>query len=190
MLPVCNSPAASCSYTLTCFLAISTVSSGEEDQQDSVSTFNHDTPISQAVIPASALLIVHLPSIAAVLGHQLQVLDAHSLVLQLRHGVVNAFLPRRDVVLLPGGGSRQFVSETQRRSDPARSSAPHSSPANPSPLHAEQLQGLPGRQALELVPHDLGLRGEGGEGRAGGRREGTGRGGSPRRRCSRVPAGS
>lgn len=27
-----------------------------------------------------------------------------------------------------------------------------------SPLHAEQLQRLPGRQALELVPHDLGLR--------------------------------
>lgn len=111
------------------FSAISTVASGEEDQQDSVSTFSHHITISQAVIPAPALLIVHLPGVAAVLGHQLQVLDAHSLVLQLRHGVVDALLPRRDVVLLPGGWSRQFVPGTQRRSDPARSRA--RSPAPP-----------------------------------------------------------
>lgn len=62
----------------------------------------------------NALLVVHLPSVAAVLRHQLQVLDADSLVLQLCHGVVDALLPRRDVVLLAGGRGRQLVPGTQR----------------------------------------------------------------------------
>lgn len=112
---------------------------------------------------AEALLVVHLPGIAAMLGHELQVLDAHGLVLQLCHGIVHTLLPRRDVVLLPGGWGGQLV--------PAKGTAHpggtgHGSPWGRqcpnrphSPLHAEQLQGLPGRQALKLVPHDLGLWG-------------------------------
>lgn len=61
-----------------------------------------------------ALLVVHLPRVAAVLRHQLQVLDADRLVLQLRHGVVHALLPRRDIVLLAGGRGRQLVPGTPR----------------------------------------------------------------------------
>lgn len=64
-----------------------------------------------------ALLVVHLPSVTAVLRHELQVLDADRLVLQLRHGVVHALLPRRDVVLLAGGRGRQLVPATCRPPD-------------------------------------------------------------------------
>lgn len=90
-------------------------------------------------------------------------------MLQLRHGVVHTLLPRRDIVLLAGGRGRQLVPGTRRSPQEKARQAPLSSRRSPeaggrsahlgSPLHAEQLEGLPGRQALELVPHDLGLRG-------------------------------
>lgn len=85
-------------------------------------------------------------------------------MLQLRHGVVHTLLPRRDVVLLAGGRGRQLVPTRARLAQEKRHRVLGTTHRllgpPPSPLHAEQLQGLPGCQALELVPHDLGLRGE------------------------------
>lgn len=78
----------------------------------------------------STLLVVHLPSVAAVLRHQLQVLDADGLVLQLRHGVVDALLPGRDVVLLARGRGRQLVPGTQR---PPAQPRPPAAPRAPLP---------------------------------------------------------
>lgn len=46
------------------------------------------------------LPVVDFPRVGAVLRHELQVLDADRLVLQLSHGVVHTLLPRCDVVLL------------------------------------------------------------------------------------------
>ena len=54
-------------------------------------------------------LVVELPGVGAVLGHELQVLDADRLVLQLGHGVVDALLPGGDVILLACCGRRQLV---------------------------------------------------------------------------------
>lgn len=81
------------------------------------------------------------------------------------HAVMSFFCPE------DGAGS-SYLERSAARIPPG--AAPGAPRRPPSPLHAEQLQGLPGRQALELVPHDLGLRGEGGEGRA--RRGAAGRG--------------
>lgn len=68
------------------------------------------------------------------------------------HAVMSFFWPE------DGAGS-SYLEHSAARSAPAAGRPPRH-PPSPSPLHAEQLQGLPGRQALELVPHDLGLRGE------------------------------
>lgn len=140
-------------------------------------------------------------------------------MLQLRHGVVHALLPRRDIVLLAGGRGRQLVPRTRR--PPTSGEGPsrlrpgrHRSPAGAPRGRRGQRQGRAGARAasahLFMLSSSRGCRaarrsnsfrmisvcGEGsGEAAAAGRPAGvrggrTGRAASPRRRCSHAPEGN
>lgn len=60
------------------------------------------------------LLVVDLPRVRSELRHELQVLNADRLVFQLGHGVVHTLLPRRNVILLSGGGCRQLIPQKEK----------------------------------------------------------------------------
>ncbi len=57
------------------------------------------------------LLIRHLPCISSILSHELEVFNAHCLMLQLGHRVIDTVLPCCDVILLPRWWRRKLISK-------------------------------------------------------------------------------